>query len=134
MFETFSSGEYLKEIAMYIKSKNKDAFILVEFAVSPDGFTRLGLSGKKIFKELSIVEEIDSIGFNCVSGPNHLLNYIKSFDIENRIISIMPNAGYPTVINNRTFFDNSSDYFASQMLELAKQGYIYFRWLLWYNA
>lgn len=122
LFETFSSGEYLKEIAGYIKSKNKDAFILIEFAVSPDGFTRLGLSGKKIFKELSIVEEIDSIGFNCVSGPNHLLNYIKSFDIENRIISIMPNAGYPTVINNRTFFDNSSDYFATQMLELAKQG------------
>ena len=122
LFETFSSEEYLKELAKYIKSKNKEAFILVEFAVSPDGFTRLGLSGKKIFKELSTVEEIDSIGFNCVSGPQHLLDYIKNFDIEDKIVSIMPNAGYPTVINNRTFFDNSSDYFGDQMLKIAKQG------------
>lgn len=122
LFETFSSEDYIIEIAKYIKSKNKDAFILVEFAVSPEGFTRLGLSGKKIFKELSTVEEIDSIGFNCVSGPQHLLNYIKNFDIKDKIIAIMPNAGYPTVINNRTFFDNSSDYFGDQMLKIAKQG------------
>ncbi|PRR82141.1 bifunctional homocysteine S-methyltransferase/methylenetetrahydrofolate reductase [Clostridium vincentii] len=122
LFETFSSDEYLKDLAKYIKSKNKEAFILVEFAVSPDGFTRLGLSGKKIFKELSNVEEIDAIGFNCVSGPQHLLDYIKNFDIEDKIVSIMPNAGYPTVVNNRTFFDNSSDYFANQMLKIATQG------------
>jgi homocysteine S-methyltransferase len=34
----------------------------------------------------------------------------------------MPNSGYPTIINNRTFFDNTKEYFATQMLEIAKQG------------
>ena len=34
----------------------------------------------------------------------------------------MPNAGYPTVINNRTFFDHTKEYFSDQMLEIAKCG------------
>ncbi len=34
----------------------------------------------------------------------------------------MPNSGYPTIINNRTFFNNTKEYFALQMLEIAKEG------------
>ena len=122
IFETFSSDQYLVEISKYIKEKNPKAYILMELAVSPEGFTRLGISGKKFIEKVSQMPSIDACGFNCFSGPYHLLKYIKTLNIENKTISVMPNSGYPTVINNRTFFNNTKEYFARQMLEIAKQG------------
>ncbi|MCC0648757.1 bifunctional homocysteine S-methyltransferase/methylenetetrahydrofolate reductase [Clostridioides sp. ZZV15-6598] len=122
LFETFSSDEYLPEISSYIKEKQANAFILTEFAVNPEGFTRLGKSGTNIFKSISKDKNIDALGFNCISGPHHLLHFIKTLDINDNIVSIMPNAGYPTIINNRTFFEDNSDYFSEQMLEILNQG------------
>jgi homocysteine S-methyltransferase len=122
IFETFSSDEYLLELSQYIKEKKPEAFILVEFAVSPEGFTRLGKSGHKLIENIIQIPTIDACGFNCFSGPYHLLEYIKTFNTENKTISVMPNSGYPTIINSRTFFDNTKEYFAAQMLEIAKQG------------
>ncbi len=122
IFETFSSDEYLKELSEYIKEKNSKAYVLVEFAVSPEGFTRLGESGKKLIEKVLQVTTIDACGFNCFSGPYHLLQYIKTLDLENKTISVMPNSGYPTIIDNRTFYDNTKEYFARQMLEITKQG------------
>jgi len=122
IFETFSSDQYLLEISKHIKEKNPEAYILMELAVSPEGFTRLGISGKKFIENVSQMPSIDACGFNCFSGPYHLLKYIKTLNIENKTISIMPNSGYPTVINNRTFFNNTKEYFARQMLEIAKEG------------
>ncbi|MFL0196529.1 bifunctional homocysteine S-methyltransferase/methylenetetrahydrofolate reductase [Clostridium sp. WILCCON 0269] len=122
IFETFSSDEYLEEISKYIKEKNPKSYILIEFAVSPEGYTRLGKSGKELIKKSLQIPTIDACGFNCFSGPYHLLQYIKTFNIKNKTISVMPNSGYPTIINNRTFFDNTKKYFAAQMLQIAKQG------------
>lgn len=122
IFETFSSDEHLAGLSQYIKEKNPQAYILVEFAVSPEGFTRLGQSGRKLLERVQSVSTIDACGFNCFSGPYHLLEYIKTFDTQNKIISVMPNSGYPTIINNRTFYENTKEYFAAQMLEIARQG------------
>ena len=122
IFETFSSSEYLVELSKYIKSKNETAYILIEFAVSPEGTTRLGKIGEKLINEVLKANTVDACGFNCFSGPYHLLQYIKTIDTQNKTISIMPNSGYPTIINNRTFFDDTKEYFATQMVEIAKQG------------
>ncbi len=122
IFETCSSDDYLLELSQYIKKKNPNAFILVEFAVSPEGFTRIGNPGRKLLENVLQIPTIDACGFNCFSGPHHLLEYIKTFDIKNKTISVMPNSGYPSIINNRTFFENTKEYFAKKMLEIAKQG------------
>lgn len=122
LFETFSSDEYLAELACYIKDKQPQAYIIVSFAVSPEGLTRLGKSGRKLLEAISLVPTIDACGFNCFSGPSHLLDYIKTIDIAGKTISIMPNSGYPTIINNRTFFQTTKEYFAAKMLDIARQG------------
>lgn len=122
IFETFGSDEDLGELAKYIKEKNKDSFIITQFAVTPDGFTRMGLSGKNIIKRVSETKEIDAVGFNCISGAMHLRQYIKQFEPFEKNISIMPNAGYPTIRDNRTVFENSSDYFAQTLQQMAKEG------------
>ncbi|MBN7774456.1 bifunctional homocysteine S-methyltransferase/methylenetetrahydrofolate reductase [Clostridium aminobutyricum] len=122
VFETFSEDRFLAELARYIKGRNSTTFVLAEFAVSPEGYTRLGESGRKLIERTLQEPAIDACGFNCFSGPYHLLQYIKTFNIKDKTISIMPNSGYPTIINNRTFFDNTKEYFAMQMLEIAKTG------------
>lgn len=122
IFETFPSADHVTEAAKYIKNKNPHAFILAEFAVNPEGFTRKGISGKKMFYELSLDKNLDALGFNCVSGPKHLLEFSKELDFHDKTISIMPNAGYPTVINSRTFFEGGAVYFSEQMASLAKLG------------
>ncbi len=122
IFETFSSADYLLEVTQYIKEKAPQAYILIEFAVSPEGLTRMGLSGHQLLENVWQWPSIDACGFNCYSGPSHLLEYIKTFDIRDKIISVMPNSGYPTTVNNRMYFNNSKEYFAAKMLELARQG------------
>lgn len=122
LFETFSEGENLLEIARYIKAKSPEAFVMVEFAMAPDGYTRQGELGVELYEKFIHSEEIDSVGFNCVSGPSHLLKYVKQLKKGEKPLVIMPNAGYPTVINNRTFFDYSPEYFAKQMKDMVSQG------------
>ena len=39
--------------------------------------------------------------------------YLEKIEIPDSKISIMPNAGYPTVINGRTFYPNNKEYFAN---------------------
>ena len=60
VFETLSNTDYLKEISEYIKNKNSESFILTQFAVKPDGFTRDGFSGAKIVNEINGIKSIDS--------------------------------------------------------------------------
>lgn len=120
LFETFSSAAFLPQLAAYIKSRCPAAFIITSFAVQPDGFSREGQAGSQLIAAVEADPNIDVWGFNCVSGPYHLRQYIKTLA---RIPQcIIPNAGYPTVINNRTFFGNNPEYFASQLGQIAALG------------
>ena len=114
LFETLHSDAGVHEIAAYIKEQCPHSFIMVSFAISADGYTRQGISGRKLYMAAREDEHIDSVGFNCICGPHHLLQYIKTLDIQDTIVSLMPNAGYPTILQNRTFFADTSTYFASE--------------------
>ncbi len=122
IFETLSNVSYLKEISRYIKGKNPDSFILTQFAVKPDGFTRDGYSTSKIVSEIKKIDSIDSYGLNCGSGPAHLLDLIKNINIENDIVSALPNAGFPEIIHERTVYPNNPSYFAQKVKEIKKHG------------
>ena len=122
IFETFSNYNYLKKISEYIKYKNTDSFILTQFAVKPDGFTRDGLSAAKLIKEVRNTKYIDAFGFNCGSGPAHILEMVKKINIENEIVSVLPNAGYPEIIHERTVYPNNPLYFAKKVNEIRSYG------------
>lgn len=115
VFETFSNYNYLKEISEYIKYKDSNSFILTQFAVKPDGFTRDGISAEKLIKKIKNIKEIDSYGFNCGSGPTHISEFIKKLNIKNDIVSVIPNAGYPEIIHERTVYPNNPVYFARKV-------------------
>ncbi|MDI9468936.1 MAG: bifunctional homocysteine S-methyltransferase/methylenetetrahydrofolate reductase [Bacillota bacterium] len=122
LFETFSSFQGLDETAAYIKEQSPHAFIIVSFAISPDGQTRYGEFGDSLMERAASCDAIDAVGFNCVSGPLHLKEYLEKITIPDKTISIMPNAGYPTIINGRTFYSHHKDYFAKALLKLLDQG------------
>ena len=114
----------MDEITEYIKQKQPEAFIIVSFAVSPEGLTRSGCYGRSLYQKMMNVSSIDALGFNCISGPKHLLDlmYKLSREQNTKYISIMPNAGYPAVLDNRTYYEAHHYYYAKEMYQVAKQG------------
>lgn len=122
IFETFSNDTAVLKLSKYIKEINPNSFILASYAISPEGFTRDGASGSALIKRASESPDIDACGFNCYSGPYHLMKYIKNLDISNKSISIMPNSGYPEILSRRTFFNGNKEYFSDIMMEIIKSG------------
>ena len=122
VFETFSNCNYLKEICEYIKGKNPESFILTQFAVKPDGFTRDGVSVTKLVNAVKNINEIDAYGFNCGSGPTYISEIISKLDIGSDIVSALPNAGYPEIIHERTVYPNNPIYFAKKVSEIKSLG------------
>lgn len=124
LFETLDSIEGLIEITEYIKRKQPEAFIIVSFAVSPEGFTRSGCYGRSLYQKMMSVPSVDALGFNCISGPKHLLDLMHKLSRDNnqKYISIMPNAGYPAVLDNRTYYGAHHFYYAKEMHQIAEQG------------
>ena len=121
LFETNTNTIGLKEMADYIQSK-VEGFIICSFAISTDGFTRDGIHIHDIFDELKVCSSINSIGLNCVCGAYHMYNLVQQLDYQGITLSLMPNAGYPVVLNNRTFYEGDADYYASQIVNLVSCG------------
>ena len=122
LFETHSSDACLHEIAAYIKGKNPNAFVLTSFAAQPDGFTRAGIAAKELISRAEADENIDAVGLNCVSGAKHMAELVDTLGPVQKPLSVMPNAGYPTVLGSRTFYNGDPAYFALQLSELEARG------------
>lgn len=122
LFETNSSDYLLPRCAAYIKERAPEGFVLVSFAVQPDGYTREGVSGRTLVKHAAACGDIDAVGLNCVSGAYHMRSLVKELDLTGLTFSAMPNAGYPIVVDNRTVYDSDPDYYALQLSELAGLG------------
>ncbi len=121
LFETLADDEGISEIIDYIKKKEKEAYIIVSFAIDVEGFTSKGELGATLFSKYMNNKNADSVGFNCVCGPMHLNKIISTLNLKGKEISIMPNSGYPTIIGNRTTYGNNPTYYANQILEIAKK-------------
>lgn len=122
IFETFGSLYYLKELSQYIKEKQPNAFVLTQFALTADGKTRKGISANTIVREVENTSTIDACGFNCGVGPAHLLHIIKKLPKATKPMAILPNAGYPAIVNERTVYTNNPEYFGQMMQEVKTLG------------
>ena len=122
LFETLYNDEGIYETAKHIKECVPNAFIITSYAVQPDGYTKDGCLGYDVLKKSAQCEYIDFVGLNCVSGPHHTRQYFKTLRKLKANFSVMPNAGYPTVIDNRTYFGSSPSYFAANIKDIVKEG------------
>lgn len=122
LVETLPSDEGIAALAQGLKERCPQAFLIVSFAVGPDGVTREGRQGLELFRHTAALPQVDAVGFNCISGPHHLLEYIKGLPLGNTHLSVMPNAGYPTVLGRRTVYQGKPDYFAQKMAQIVQAG------------
>lgn len=122
LVETLSSDRGVAALARHLKGAAPDAFLIVSYAVQPDGSTREGELGRDLFARTAALCEVDAVGFNCVSGPRHLLEFIRGLDTGDTLLSVMPNAGYPTVVGSRTFYGSAPEYFGEVLSEIAGAG------------
>ncbi len=122
LFETNSGAQDLAQAAGYIKSREPEAFVLVSFAVHPDGYTREGFRGGALLEEMAACPDVDGVGLNCVSGAYHMRQLLRDVALPDTYLSAMPNAGYPVVVGDHTIYDGDPGYYALQLSELAGLG------------
>lgn len=122
LFETFHEYGILLKLARRLKQLAPDVYIIAECTVAADGYTTSGDSVSEIAAALEASQDVDAYGFNCTCGPMHLLHIAQKLKIGEKPVSIMPNAGYPSLVGGRTVFQNAPDYFAKQMLEISRCG------------
>lgn len=122
LFETFARYDILLEISAYIRLQKPNAVIITSFAVYPDGYTKEGLFYLDIIKKVDVSGLVDAFGFNCISGPAHMVRLVKDLNIKGKTITIMPNSGYPSSERGRTVYVDNSEYFAEKILELKNLG------------
>lgn len=122
LLETLPSDDGVAEAGRYLKERCPEAYLIVSFAVGYDGVTREGRLGAELLRRTASLPEVDGAGFNCVSGPHHLLEYIRGLDLSGVTLSVMPNAGYPTVLGRRVVFQGTTDYFGKKMGQIVQAG------------
>lgn len=122
VFETFNDYRCLNEICKYIKEKDKNAFIITQFALTDVGITKKSVYAESIIENLTNDKNIDSVGFNCGVGPMHMLNIIKRLEKKPEIMSALPNAGYPEIIDGKLVYVMNPKYFAKMVFDISKLG------------
>lgn len=122
LFETMSDEDGLREASAYIREKSPESYIIVTFAVTPDGFTSAGKAGKELLLSMDRDANVDAVGFNCVSGPYHLLQQIEALPPLKKTLCVSPNSSYPTVADGIASFASNPRYFAHTMMDIFSAG------------
>ena len=97
LFETLSSDVGIVEAVKALRVAVPDAFVMVSFAVLPDGYTREGLLFRDLLRRMEQSGVVDAVGLNCVSAPGAMKKLVQSLGETRLPLSVMPNAGYPVV-------------------------------------
>ena len=122
LFETLSSDAGVLEAVQAVKAQVPDAFVLVSFAVLPDGYTREGMYSKDLVCRMTESGIVDAVGFNCVSAPGAMRTLVQQLGSTALPLSVMPNAGYPVVTRTQVKYQGRPEYFAKELARIAAEG------------
>ena len=122
LFETLSSDAGVLEAVQAVKAQVPDAFVLISFAVLPDGYTREGMYSKDLVRRMTESGLVDAVGFNCVSAPGAMRALMQQLGGSKLPLSVMPNAGYPVVTRTQVKYQGKPEYFAKELARIAAEG------------
>ena len=112
----------MAEVAKKIKETVPDAFVLVSFAVLPDGYTREGRHCTQLVRSMTACGAVDAVGLNCVSAPGAMRTLVQQLGRTELPLSVMPNAGYPVVTRTQVKYQGKPEYFAKELARIAAEG------------
>ena len=122
LFETLSTEEGVLEAIRALKQTVPEAFVLVSFAVLPDGYTREGRYCAELVRRMAQSGVVDAVGLNCVSAPGAMRALVQQLGDAGLPLSVMPNAGYPVVARAQVRYQGKPEYFARELSRLAAEG------------
>ena len=122
LFETLSTEEGVLEAIRALKQTVPEAFVLVSFAVLPDGYTREGRYCAELVRPMAQSGVVDAVGLNCVSAPGAMRALVQQLGDVGLPLSVMPNAGYPVVARAQVRYQGKPEYFARELSRLASEG------------
>ena len=122
LFETLSTEKGVLEAIRALKQTVPEAFVLVSFAVLPDGYTREGRYCAELVRRMAQSGVVDAVGLNCVSAPGAMRALVQQLGDAGLPLSVMPNAGYPVVARAQVRYQGKPEYFARELSRLAGEG------------
>lgn len=122
LFETLSAEGGVLEAIRALKQTVPEAFVLVSFAVLPDGYTREGRYCAELVRRMAQSGVVDAVGLNCVSAPGAMRALVQQLGDAGLPLSVMPNAGYPVVARAQVRYQGKPEYFARELSRLAAEG------------
>lgn len=122
LFETLSAEDGVLEAVRALKQTVSEAFVLVSFAVLPDGYTREGRHCTELVRRMAQSGVVDAVGLNCVSAPGAMRALVQQLGDVGLPLSVMPNAGYPVVARAQVRYQGKPEYFARELSRLAAEG------------
>ena len=122
LFETLSAEDGVLEAIRALKQTVSEAFVLVSFAVLPDGYTREGRYCAELVRRMAQSGVVDAVGLNCVSAPGAMRALVQQLGDAGLPLSVMPNAGYPVVARAQVRYQGKPEYFARELSRLAAEG------------
>ena len=122
LFETLSTEDGVLEAVRALKQTVPGAFVLVSFAVLPDGYTREGRYCAELVRRMAQSGVVDAVGLNCVSAPGAMRALVQQLGDAGLPLSVMPNAGYPVVARAQVRYQGKPEYFARELSRLAAEG------------
>jgi methionine synthase / methylenetetrahydrofolate reductase (NADH) len=122
LLETFGSLLEAAEAVRAARGLSAQIPIVAEMTFLSDGRTAFGESAPHALATLAMAGA-DAVGMNCTLGPQ------ETHDVFARLppsiqtpLSVMPNAGYPTIVHGRNVYLSSPDYLSDHARAFAEAG------------
>jgi len=122
LLETFGSLLEAAEAVRAARGLSTEVPIVAEMTFLADGRTAFGESASHALSTLAMAGA-DAVGMNCTLGPQETHDiFTRLSDSVSVPLSVMPNAGYPTVVHGRNVYLSSPDYLRSYAGAFAEAG------------
>jgi len=123
LLETFSD---LKELLLASETAKKlfpDMPVQAQFTLSSlDKNTAIKQAAKSA-RQLDRSEYVDIVGVNCVFGPSEMLEVVQTINhIVTKPMAVMPNAGYPKMVDGRSIYMSTPDYMSEYAMRYLQGG------------
>ncbi|MCK5145142.1 bifunctional homocysteine S-methyltransferase/methylenetetrahydrofolate reductase [bacterium] len=108
--ETFQDLAELEQAVCAVR-RVSDRPVVAHMSIQADGRSVFGVELPEIVKRLT-ERQVDALGINCVVGPKDALEFVEILSgLTDLPVSVMPNAGIPQMVDGRTFYMTTPEYF-----------------------